>query len=54
MPAVLVEPERLEVKRVFGDGDLLVVIGRHTMTAEYGPYERGILMLARKRDEIHL
>lgn len=51
MPNVLVQPERLELKAAFGSGEFLVVIGRHTMTGYDDPYERGILMVARKRGE---
>ncbi|MEO6808694.1 MAG: hypothetical protein ABI353_06240 [Isosphaeraceae bacterium] len=51
MPDVLVQPERLEIKATVGSGELLVLIGRHTMTDRDDPYERGVLMVARKRDE---
>jgi len=52
IPDNLDEPERLEIRAVLGDDRHLVLIGRHAMTIEDSEdYERGILMVARRRDD---
>jgi hypothetical protein len=50
-PAVIAQPERLEIRSVFGSGEFLALVGRHTLTGYDDPYERGILMIARRRDD---
>ena len=45
-PAVLPNPERLEIKATLVSEHLLVLIGRHTLADGDDPYERGILMVA--------
>jgi hypothetical protein len=47
-PDILPSPERLEIKTTIVSDDLLMMIGRHTLTDGDDPYERGILMVARK------
>ena len=52
IPDNLNQPERLEIRAVLGDERRLVLIGHHAMTLRGGEdYERGILMVARRRED---
>jgi len=46
IPDNLNDPERLEIRGTIRSGDLLTLIGHHTMAGK-DPYERGVLMVAR-------
>jgi len=50
VPDNLNDPGRLEIRTVVGSGDLIVLLGRHTLADEKQPYERGVLMVARRAD----
>lgn len=51
VPNVLNHPERLELRAVVASGEFVVLIGRHTLKDGDDPYERGVLMVARRGDD---
>jgi hypothetical protein len=50
IPDNLINPDRLEIRATLCSDSLLVLLGHHTMKRKE-PYERGVLMVARAREE---
>ena len=50
IPDNLNDPERLEIRATLRSESLFVLIGHHTMKGK-NPYERGIFMIDRARDD---
>jgi hypothetical protein len=50
IPDELDDPDRLEIRATLGDDHRLVLIGHHTMKGDE-PYERGVLMVARRHED---
>jgi hypothetical protein len=50
IPDELDDPDLLEIRATLGDDHRLVLIGHHTTKGD-NPYERGVLMVARRHED---